>query len=64
MNGGSGPSWLGTLLISEAWSVPPWSVYGIDNPTAWDRWKWIIRQRELMNLRSKKANQTNGKRRN
>jgi hypothetical protein len=54
MEGGSGPGWLSTLLLAEAWSIPPWEVLGVEHPQAWDRWKWIIRQRELINKRAQK----------
>jgi len=38
-------------------------VLGDNDPSPWSRWKWIIRQRELMNVRAKanKEAETRGK---
>jgi hypothetical protein len=54
MEGGAGPAWLSTLLIAESWGAPPWVVLGDAQPSAWGRWKWILRQKELLAQRAKK----------
>lgn len=49
--------WLSTVLMAETWSIPPWQVLGQDQPTAWDRWKWIIREREYLKQKAKRENE-------
>jgi hypothetical protein len=45
---GSGPAWLGILLIAEQWGTPPWKIAG-GSPMIW-YFRWV----EFWNQKQKK----------